>query len=342
MSRIGLSLLSKTLRRVGVSLHAGVEVRRVWEREADFGSPTHKRNIRLVYQKICEGDSLAEAFRACGGYFPPLACDLIEIGEATGHLDRVLVGLADHYDHLLTLRRSFLVSIAWPTIQLIAAIFIVGAMIWIMGAISPDSKILGLSGTSGLLTYFSTLILIGGFLTILVIGTMKGSFGPAPVQLAMRIPMLGNCIKTMSLAQMAWSLGLALDAGIDAQRAMYLALKSTANPLYIAQMAKVDAVLQERQEFSVALAKTGVFPEDFIQALATAEVSGTHSDSMLRLAEDYKARAQAASKVLAMIAGFVVWAMVAMLIVFMIFQLATQVLFKPYQEALDFLNESQM
>jgi type II secretory pathway component PulF len=341
MSRIGISTLAKLLRRVGTSLHAGLDTRRIWEREADFGSPTHKQHLAIVRDRINQGDTLAEAFRACRGYFPPLCCDLIEVGETTGHVDRVLIGLAEHYEHLLTLRRSFLVSIAWPTIQLVAAIFIVGLLIWIMGIVNPTVKILGLSGTSGLLTYMMTILLFGGSIAILVIGTTKGSFGLAPVQLALRIPMLGDCLKTMSLANMAWSLGLALDAGIDAQHAMRLALRSTNNPLYLAQIDKVDAVLQQREEFSVALAKTGVFPDDFVQAMATGEIAGTHSDAMFRLAEDYKSRAISSSRILTMIAGFLIWGLVAGLIVMMIFQLASQVIFQPYREALDFLNESQ-
>lgn len=339
MPRISTSTLAKTLRRIGTSLKAGIDVRQVWEKEAIYGSPSHKQNVAVVRDRVGVGDSLAEAMRATNGYFPPLTCDLVEVGEATGHIERVLIDLAEHYDHLLSLRRSFLMSIAWPTLQLVAAILIVGALIFVMGIINPDVTILGLSGTTGLIKYFGTIFLIGATLAILIVGTMRGSFGPAPVQIAMRIPGVGNCIKTMSLAHMAWSLGLALDAGVDAQKAMRLALQSTNNPLYVAQIDAVDAMLAERVEFSVALAKTNVFPDDFIQSLATAEVSGTHSDAMFRLAQEYKSKAQAASRVLAMVGGFLVWGLVAMLLVFMIFQLAMQV-FQPYRDALDFLEES--
>jgi type IV pilus assembly protein PilC len=341
MSQIAMRTLSQLIRRVGASSRAGLDARSIWDQEARYGSLTHRHQLSRVSRRLAEGDSLADALSDCDGYFPALVCDMAEIGEQTGKLDEVLLGLADHYDHLLSLRRSFLLGIAWPSLQLAAAVLIVGFLIWFMGMINPDITILGLSGTSGLFLYVLFIGLIAAAVVLLIAGTSRGWFGLGPIQLAMRLPLLGNCLKTMALARLAWSLGMALDAGVDARKAMSLALRSTQSPYYTTHLEAVDRSLLEGNEFNVALAQTGSFPDDFIQTLANAEIAGTCGDAMSRLAGEYRDRAQAASRTLTMIASFLIWGAVAVIFLVLIFQIFTTVILQPYRDALDFLEESQ-
>ena len=64
--------------------------------------------------------------------------EMLEAGDQTGHVDAVLLRLAEHYEHLLTLRRIFLVGILWPAIQLVLAIFVIGLLIWVLGFVGTD------------------------------------------------------------------------------------------------------------------------------------------------------------------------------------------------------------
>jgi type IV pilus assembly protein PilC len=340
MSRISTRNLIQLLQRLGTSLRAGIDIRRIWHQEAEHGSMHHRTQAARVAERLGEGDTLAEAMSACGGYFPMLTVDLVDVGERSGRLDVILAGLAEHYSHLLSLRRTFLVGIAWPALQLTAAIVIVGVLIWLMGVLSPDIAILGLRGPDGLMTYMLIIVMVAATGTILTMGVSQGRFGLAPIHLALRIPVLGNCLKTMALARLAWSLGLALDAGVDARMAMRLALRSTQNPLFASQADAVDRQLLDGSEFNEALQQTGVFPDEFLQALATAELSGTYGESLERLADEYRQRAQAASRTLTIIASFVVWGLVAAMLLIVIFQIFTSVILQPYREAMDFMEES--
>src|SRR5688500_7736348 len=63
--------------RVGQSLHAGVEVRRVWQQEANRGSERHRGHVARVLQQINAGGTVADGMRECGGYFPPLTCQMV-------------------------------------------------------------------------------------------------------------------------------------------------------------------------------------------------------------------------------------------------------------------------
>lgn len=347
MPRIGTKALAQMLRRVGTSVRAGLDIRTIWQTEMHSGSPTHRQQASIVSGKIAAGDTLAEALSSCGGYFPTLTCDLVEVGEKTGRLDEVVLGLAEHYEHLLSLRRTFLIGIFWPAIELAAAIVIVGLLILIMGVIGATSggepfRILGFeAGTKGFITYIFFITAVVGVFAWLLIAVRRGWFGPKPMELAMRIPVIGRCLQTAALSRLAWTLSLTLNAGMDAKRSIKLALRSTQNAYYTSQLAAVDSAVGLGREFHDALRGTGVFPDEFLSSLETAELSGTHTESLGRLAEDYRDRAKATARTLTVVAGIAVWILVALIIIVVIFQFFMTLYWAPYREAMDFWEESQ-
>ncbi len=328
MSRIGMKSLAQLLHRIGTSLRAGVDTRTVWAKEATFGSANHKQQIAQVSQAIDSGDSLADAMASCGDYFPPLALTLVDVGEKTGRLEDVLDGVAEHYEHILALRKTFLMGIAWPAIQLGLAILIVGGLIWLLGVIPTgaggeptDILGFGLFGTSGLMTFFGIIAVVVAGMTVFVMALLRGALGPAPMQLAMRLPVIGNCLKTSALSRLAWTLSLSLDSGVDAKRAIRMALQSTENAYYTSHLSEVDAAVTQGNEFHEALRATGIFPDDFIHALETAEISGTHGESLHRLAMEYRDRTKAAARALTIAATTAVWIFVMALLAFLIIRI---------------------
>ncbi len=165
---------------------------------------------------------------------------MVALGEATGKLDAVFLRVADHYDHRLKLRRLFLAGITWPMIELALAVVVVGFLIWVTGAIGQmagrttgepkDILGLGLMGTQGLLIYSAgvTAVVFLTFLFIRAVG--RGWFWTGPLQRgALLIPGLGHALRMLALERMAWTLAMTIDSGMDACRAVGLALRSTGN-----------------------------------------------------------------------------------------------------------------
>lgn len=341
MPRIGTRPLAQMLRRVGTSVRAGLDVRTIWQKETERGSPTHRHQASRVTERIADGDSMAEAITACDGYFPPLTCDLIDVGEKTGRLDEVTLGLADHYEHLLDLRRTFLMGILWPAIELAAAVVIIGLLILIMGIVGSAPgrepvRILGFeAGTKGLVTYIFFIFALLAAVAWFVIAVKRGWFGTKPIELAMRVPVIGGCLQTAALSRLAWTLSLALDAGMDAKRSIKLAIRSTQNAYYTSQMETVDSAIEHGREFNEALRGTNVFPDDFLTSLETAEISGTHGESLTRLANDYRDRAKGAAKTLAVASTFVVLGLGMVIMVALIFQMFFTLIMPMYTDPMN-------
>lgn len=315
--------LALLFRRVGIGLQAGLDVRKIWEMEQSRGSAQHRQRVAPVLERIKQGDALHEAMAACDGYFPPLALQLVKVGEHAGRTEEVLLHLADHYDHLIRMRREFLQGIAWPAFQLGVAILVVGLLIWLAG-ILPIGDILGLGlvGGAGLATYFGGVGLFFGFIALVTFGMLRGWFGPAPLALVMRVPLIGGCLRTFALARFSWALAMSLNAGVDARESMRLALAATHNTYFASHGEAIDKVIERGGEFHEALRLTNAFPDEFVDTLEAAELSGTHSESLERISRDYQERAQHSSRLLTRFAGYLVWAMVAALLVFLIMKMA--------------------
>jgi type IV pilus assembly protein PilC len=324
MARIGTKPLAQLLRRIGTSLRAGIDTRTLWEKESQRGVAGQCEPLAKVSAAIAGGNSLAAGLRACGDYFPSLVCDLVDVGERTGRLEEVLLMLADHYDHLLDLRRAFLMGIIWPAIQLGVAVGVIGLLIWVMGALGGGVDILGfgLVGTSGLIKYLLLVGVVAGVITWFVLALFRGWLGPKPMELALQIPVIGGCLKTAALSRFAWTLSLTLDSGLDAQRAIRLALRSTQNAYYTAHTEAAERAIRAGREFHEALSATGVFPGEFLSSLETAELAGTPGETMQRLANEYRERAKTSAKALTVASTIAVWGLVAAALIFLIFRVA--------------------
>ena len=71
MGRIGTRALSEFCQRVGSSLQAGVDVRRIWDTEAKRGSARQCDVMEVMRRQIAAGESVAKAFAEVNSYFPP-------------------------------------------------------------------------------------------------------------------------------------------------------------------------------------------------------------------------------------------------------------------------------
>ena len=104
--------MSQLLRRVALSVRAGVDVRTIWSKEAERGSPTHRQQVTTVNERVADGISRNGGVLMHGPTFManPLACsianasiDLLtgqdwarQVDTIAGQLDRELSAYREH------------------------------------------------------------------------------------------------------------------------------------------------------------------------------------------------------------------------------------------------------
>lgn len=324
-SRLPLLELARLCRRVATGVEAGIDDRKIWQREAETGHMQRRVQLAKVSEALSQGSSVAESIARTGDYFPPLFHDMVAAGETSGHLSEVFRRLADHYEHQLRLRRTFVASLVWPITELVIAVAVIGLLIWIMGVVGgADILGWGLTGTSGLIVYLAIVASVGLATVWLIRQTVRGSLWTRSIQHGvLHIPLVGPAFRTMALARCAWTLYLTLDVGLDVRRALTLALKNTRNDYFVRHVPTVLNAISTGQSIHEALGRTGAFPQEMLDAVEIGEDSGRLAESLRRLSDQYQEQSQSSLAILSVIGGYAIWGLVAALIIVLIFRLAS-------------------
>ena len=329
-SRIHIKRLAELCRRLALSTAAGLDDRRIWQREAEMRGRTWQLYVGRVRDAVARGQSVSLGLESTENYFPRLFRELVGVGERSGKLAYVYRRLAEHYERTLRVRRGMIGQLIWPLIQLVIAILVVGLLIWIMGILpravggpSLDPTGFGLTGSRGLFIYANFIIGIAIALLLFLEAARRGAFWIRRLQeFALRTPLLGKSLETLCLARIAWSLHLTLDTDMNLVTALPLVLRSAGNHYYEKHARLVTRYIQDGHEIHEALAATRAFPRDFLEIVEVGEASGTLPEAMERLSQQYEERAEVAIRSLSMMVSIGVWIAVAALIIWMIFRLA--------------------
>ena len=290
--RISTRHLAELCQRVATALHAGVDIRTVWRNEARRSQGIAARASLAISEAIGRAD-IREAFDATGTIFRTVSRDAH--GSQTGHLDEAFAQLGENYEFQLRLRRDFLTSIAWPLIELGLAVLIIGFLIWVLGVIGSmrgttiDILGFGLVGTPGLVKYCTFLAVVAGGVVFLWQAIRRGLAWTRPVQrFLIRLPGLGTALESLALGRLSWALHLTLNAGMDARRAVALAVKASRNARFTDQMRSIDAWIAQGGSLYEAFSQAMVFPQQFMDVLAVGEQTGMVVESMKKPADQYR------------------------------------------------------
>ena len=318
--RIKTKELAQLTRRMGISLEAGVDLRKTLDREStNSGRAVLLNQIQRIKEKVDAGGSVTAAVREVGEFFPLLFRELVRVGEETGHLPAVLCQVADHYDMMLRQRRKFRSALFAPLVQLFLAICAIGFLIWIAAIVNVDILNLGLTGTTGLVIWFG----IVGAITVGIVLVVRGFYLDLPwtrpvKRLFMRLPVINQAVTLISMTRLTWAMGLTFNSGMDVRHAIRLGLRASLHPDHLAQEDKVDGLIDEGFGVYETFAQMGCFDAVFLDHLRTGEETGMIAETMTRLSRPYQERALLAISALSVIAFWIVWGLIAAFMIFMI------------------------
>lgn len=252
------------------------------------------------------------------------------VGEQTGTLPEIFRGLADHYENLVRLRSDFYRSIGWPVFQLIMAIFVIAALIYLLGMIAStqgsepiDVLGWGLLGTEGALIWLG--YCFGSAFTVyLGYRFLKASlFGQKYLDgFLLKIPVLGHCMQSFAIARFAWAYHLTQEAGMPVDDSISYSMQATNNGAFIGSGPQIIYQLQAGDTVTEALRDSGLFPDEVIEMVHVGETTGTVPETLHRLSPHFEDQARRSLRTLAGAMGWLVWLTVAGFIIFVIFSIA--------------------
>lgn len=258
-----------------------------------------------VEEKIKSGVSLSEAFEA-QGMFPRIYTASLLSGEKSGALDDVLARYVDYLKRSVGVARKLRGALAYPAFLLSAAVFMVAFLtLYVVPRMSDLFK--GLSTRGGLPTitvivlaisstvanniwWLLPLLLILAFAVFIWLRTPNGKL--LLHKLLLSLPLVGNLIKQMTMAQLARSLSTLLSGGITVPDAWEIASQAINNLELRRRSQAVLPLIREGRGFTEALKKANWMPELALDMIGIGESSGSLREMLDEVANFYDAETE--------------------------------------------------
>jgi type IV pilus assembly protein PilC len=121
--------VSQLCRLLSTLLHGGIPLMQALETTGQsLGSPLLRGAILRAKQLVKEGQPLSKSL-AMAGVFPPLAIEMIQVGESTGALPAMLNSVAEFFDDDVNTLMTAAMSLIEPAIMIFMGIFVAFVLI---------------------------------------------------------------------------------------------------------------------------------------------------------------------------------------------------------------------
>lgn len=253
--------------------------------------------FEAIRADVQEGRPLSEALQRHPRHFPDLYVNMVRAGETSGHVDAVLLRLADFLEKSMQRRSQVISALLYPAVLMTVA---VAAVAFIMGFLIPKLSALfeELEQTLPLLTQVLLTVadalsaiwwMLAIFILVLVLGFRwyaRTEAGRVGIDLwALRLPLLGPIWHKMAVSRLARTLGTMLGGGVPILAALEISGNAVANRPMTQAVEAVREEVREGTPVSSALERAGVFPPILVHMAGVGEETGQLPDMMARVAD---------------------------------------------------------
>jgi type IV pilus assembly protein PilC len=121
---LGKTAIARFTRTLGTLISAGVPILDAINiTKETCGNEVYSRALGKVHDAIREGESMADPLRATK-VCDAIVVNMVDVGEETGDLDKMLIKIADNYDSDVDVMVSSLISILEPVMVVILGVIV--------------------------------------------------------------------------------------------------------------------------------------------------------------------------------------------------------------------------
>ena len=261
--------------------------------------------LNKVSDDVQQGESLSTALAKHPGAFDEVFVSLVNTGEVSGTLDRIMDQSATYLERSEALRLKVQAALRYPMFVLSFAFLILVVMIVKIIPMFADiysrfhvalpiltRMMLGVSQ----FVVHNLLLAIGLVLVTLGAGTYlarteQGRFWIDRTKF--NLPLFGPLIRMYAITKFARTLGMLTASGTQILYALKVMRPVPGNMVLEQGIEHVRNRVQEGDSLSRAMTEAGVFPEMLVQMTATGEETGQLDNMLSRTADFYEQRVTA-------------------------------------------------
>ncbi len=263
---------------------------------------TIKRMVSNIRNQLSEGRSLAYAMKNSPYNFPPDFVATVAAGEETGHLEEVLVRLADDVEVQGKARQSLINALIYPVLMLTVAVTVI--MLLLIYVVPQVTRVFSDMDQS-LPTLTEALIAISNWLqaygfylfTTLFVAVVlfslalrKPEFRKNWDTLTLQMPRIGYLVILANVSGWSRSLGMLLGSGVPIMESLLIASERVHNVALRDSLRDVSNWVREGDSLHKALLKAEYFPPFLVHMISSGESSGTLDNMLLKVADYYEQR----------------------------------------------------
>lgn len=297
---------------------------------------TENKRLNILYrdirERISQGTPTADALAAHPDYFDTLNVSMVRAGEASGHLDSVLLKMSNFMQEQSRVRNKVQAAMMYPVVMLMVGLGVIALLI---GFVVPKITLMLesqgselplptqiLQGTSDFLVgYWWVLVIVFIFAALgfnLIYSSDKGRLKVDTLML--QIPVFGDLLKKQAIARFAQTFATLLSSGVPVVRCLEVNRTVLGNRLMENTIDDVRKKIIEGADIAGPIKASGVFPPLLGYMIAVGEQSGDLDSMMQQIGDTYQDEVEIATQkltsliepililVLAVMVGFIIMA----------------------------------
>lgn len=284
-----------TLVEAGVPLLRSLEV---------VAAQVESRPLLLALEQIRHdvgaGSTLVAALAKHPAIFSKLWLNLVETGEASGHLAQSLTQLARHFESVRHVQNEAKTALTYPAFLIGAAICVsLFFVYWLIprftGIFTAQQMELPLLtriviGVSDLARRYIVVVIAApfaaGFFLRRYLRTAAGQW--VRDRLALRLPLFRQLFEAIQLAEFSRGLSTLLESGVPLLSTLEILENSATNLVYGQAIGRIREHVKEGKTIAEPMVETGLFPPITVQMIQVGEEIGELAKMAGRVAKYYE------------------------------------------------------
>ncbi len=259
------------------------------------------RVVNQIKSDVEGGSSLTVALKNHPEHFDDLFCNLVEAGEQSGTLEKLLNEVATYKEKTEALKAKIKSAMFYPVAVLIVA-FIVTAILLIF--VVPQFETL-FEGVGSDLPAFTRMVVnlsefmqewwwvifgaIGGVVFLLKSMHKKSqAFRDKTDALILKLPIIGEIVHKASTSKFARTLSTMSSAGVPLVEAMDSVAGAAGNAVYRDAVLRMKDDAATGQRLTVSMRSQNLFSNMAVQMVSIGEESGALDDMLAKVADYYE------------------------------------------------------
>ncbi len=290
------------LKQLGSLLNSGVNILSALELLA---LQKDSRNLRKLYfelyQEVYNGFSFSRALAKKPKEFPKLLVQMVEIGEMSGDLPKMILQMADYYDNQIKISRGIKGAVRMPLIYLGAAIAIaIGMLLFVFPNITglfesfDDAELPGITQffidigdftANNALLVFSIVVIVSALLYCL--NRFSKDAHHLFTVFGLKLPIIGKLMQMHNQIMIANALSQMLSNGINPLQALKTIYSFLSNSVYKKIIEQTINYVEDGLPFARAFSESSYIDPIMAKMISTGEQTSDIPNLMNNLAKYY-------------------------------------------------------